>query len=418
MITSDLYPTPIDVPPDNPTGQDTERNYRYQHAYGVILLIGAAAKRLPYLSIYAEHHEDFICERSDKLIDGVQIKTRKPEEGPWDLADNALRKSIKHFVELNNSFLEYIGLLKFVSNVDFSNPGTDIKDRQKLRRSPVRFLKIVKECFSLDEIPEPFEITFIELRDYCECSSEELLAALKKVELVIGPERNSFDSEIVTTHLANLSECSTLSVPILNAIRDELIHQVWLASHKVDDPSKHWYPINKISSHNPNITAKRIFVETVLQTIQDKAAPPFRYYESPTLALGNGKGNLEILRRKMEKGDLYSQVLTMERRSIAAEEKLIEFAIRNPIGTEAHLAQLEFVVQGECDEAFLKASLLGEPFGRQMLTDVYNRLKLKAEQQSSLVLRQPYELLVGISGLLTGECKVWWSEHFDLGREE
>lgn len=417
-MTSNLRTTLVDSLPDDSTGQDTERNYRYQHAYGVILLLAAASNKRPYVAIYAEHHEDILCERKDNLIDGFQIKTRKPEEGLWDFADEPLKKSIKQFIKLNIAFPESIGCLYFVSNVNFSDPGSEIKDQLKLRRSPVKFLEVVSKCSSVKDVRTPFNLTFRELCKYCECSPEELFLTLKKVELVVGPDRNSFDSEIVTTHLATIPICSAFSVPTLNAIRDELIHQVWLASHKVDDPSKHWYPINKTSSDNPYITAKRISAETVLQTIQDKAEPIFRYFDSSTLVLGNGKGNLDVLRKKLERGDLHNQILTMERRSLSAEQKLIEFALRSPNQIESHLTQLESIVQGECDEAYLHASLKGKSFGRQMLVDVYERLKLKAEQQSDLVLRQPYELLMGISGLLTGECKVWWSERFDLEGEE
>jgi hypothetical protein len=417
-MTSNLPSTLLNTLPEDTTGQDTERNYRYQHAYGVILLIGAATNKFPYSSIYAEYHEDLICERTDNLFDGFQVKTRKPEDGSWDLADEPLKKSIKQFVRLNKTFSESVGCLTFVSNVGFSNPGQDIKDQLKLRRSPVRLLETIKKSSSIDDIQVPYSVTLHELSEFCECSLDELFLTLKKVELVQGPDRNSFDSEIVTTHLATIPLCSTFSVPTLNAIRDELIHQVWLASHRVDDPSKHWYPISKATSQNPRITAKRIPVEAVFQVIQNKAEPPFRYFDSPTITLGNGKGNLDTLRRKMERGDLHSQILTMERRSISAEQKLIEFAIRNPIGINAHLAQLEDIVQGECDEAYLQASLVGKPFGRQMLADVYQRLKSKAEREADLVLGQPYELLVGISGLLTGECKVWWSERFNLEGEK
>lgn len=418
MIVSDLHSTPVETPSDDTSGEDTERNYRYQHAYGVILLVGIVSNNLRYDSIYAEHHEDFICERSDQLIDGFQVKTRKPEEGPWDLADDAVKKSIKRFVNFNNAFSDSVGNLNFVSNVDFSNPGSQVKDQTKLRRSPLRFLEIIKKSSSVNDIKPPFDATLFELREYCGCSLEELFHTCKKIEFILGPSRDSFDSEIVTTHLVTIPQCSTFAVSTLNAIRDELIHQVWLASHKVDDPNKHWYPINKISSDNPRITAKRIFPDVVLQAIQDKAEPTFRYFDSPTLKLGNGKGNLEILRKKMKRGDLHTQILTMERRSLSAEQKLIELALRNPNQIESQIAQLESIVQGECDEAYLHASLKGNLFGRQMLADVYTRLKLKADQQSYLVLRQPYELLMGISGLLTGECKIWWSERFDLEGEE
>lgn len=414
----DILHEPIDYPADDQVGQDTERNYRYQHAYGVILLIGAVNKKLPYRSIYAEHHEDFICERTDNTVDGYQIKTRKPEEGSWDVGDEALKRSIKRFVTLDKKFPGRFASFNFVSNAGFSSPDLNLNDQKKLRKSPVRFLEIIKGCTLMDDIRSPYDVTLNELCEYCECAPEELIALLKKMELIKGPDRDSFDSEIVTTHLAVIPICSAYSVSLLNAIRDELIHQVWLASHRVEDPSKHWYPINKKASNNPHITAKRIPVDIVLQTIQDKGEPPFRYFNNPTLVLGSGKGNLYTLRKKMQRAGLHDQVVTMERRSLSAEQRLIEFAIQNPKDTESHLAQLESVVQGECDEAYLAASLTSEPKGSKMLSDVYNRLRIKAEKQSDLVLRQPYELLIGIAGLLTGECKVWWSERFNLEGEE
>jgi len=418
MKTSGTRPNLFDTPSEDTTGQDTERNYRYQHAYGAILLIGAACRNLPYVSLYAEHHEDLLCERSDNLVDVYQIKTRKPEEGPWDLTDIALRKSIKRFVELNNIYPEDIYAMNFVSNSDFSNPGSDIDDQLKLRRSPVKFLEGMKKCTTKDEIESPFDVTFRELHGFCGCSPEELYSTLQKVELILGPERTSFDSEIVTRHLVAIPECSNYSVPVLSVIRDDLIHRVWLASHKVNDPSKHWYPLNKVSSENPSITAKRLLVEIVFQSIRDNSEPPFRYYDAPTIAIGNGQGNLWKLRKKMEKGDLHSQILTMEHRSLSAEQKLIEKAIEKPTEIEAVLSQLEGVVQGECDEAYLHASLTGKPIGPQMLDDVYSRLRQKAELQCDLVLRQPYELLIGVAGLLTGECKVWWSERFEIPFEK
>jgi len=57
----------------------------------------------------------------------------------------------------------------------------------------------------------------------------------------------------------------------------------------------------------------------------------------------------------------------------------------------------------------------GDPFGPLMLIDVQDRLKRIAETQPARVHRQSYDLLVGVAGLLTSECKVWWSEPFELG---
>lgn len=72
---------PKNVLAKNDPGDETQRNFRYQAAYGVILLIGSLSGNLPYVSVYAEHHEDFLCERVDGKYDAYQVKTRNPEDG-------------------------------------------------------------------------------------------------------------------------------------------------------------------------------------------------------------------------------------------------------------------------------------------------------------------------------------------------
>jgi hypothetical protein len=418
MTTSDLHPNPLEIEPENTSGEHTEHNYRYQHAYGVILLIGATCNRHPYVAIYPEHHEDILCERIDKKFDGFQIKTRKPGEGDWDLNDEAVKKSIKRFTQLNKDFEEHICSLYFVSNADYSSPGMTIQDQTKLRRSPLRFMNAVRSCTCVEDIVKPFDETIQELRNHCSCTLDELFATLQKVWFINGPERYGIASQITDKHLPAIPECSSFPVPIVNAIREELIRKVWFAASEVEDPSKHWYPIGKVSPENPHITAKRIPVSVVLQTIREKTNPPFRYNGASTLSLGNGAGNLWRLQKKMKKGQLHSQIETMEQRSLSAEQQLIEFALTRSSEVDSYLKQLEWVVRGECDEAYLQASLTGTVYGPQMLVDVYSRLQKKAEQDCELVYRQPKELLIGIAGLLTGECKVWWSEPFDLDGAE
>ncbi|KKC27522.1 hypothetical protein WP12_02920 [Sphingomonas sp. SRS2] len=85
-------------------GDETERNYRYQHQYGVVLLVAVRRGQLPYVSIYCEHHEDFLGERIDGRFDGWQIKTSKPEGGAWKLTSPALVKSVGRFIELLEAY--------------------------------------------------------------------------------------------------------------------------------------------------------------------------------------------------------------------------------------------------------------------------------------------------------------------------
>jgi hypothetical protein len=103
----------------------------------------------------------------------------------------------------------------------------------------------------------------------------------------------------------------------------------------------------------------------------------------------------------------------MRRRALTAEQELLGLA-SNPDGKKI-ISQIENVVFGECDDANLRASQKGDIYGPTMLIDVQDRLKHISETKPSLVHRQSYDLLVGVAGMLTSDCKVWWSERFEMG---
>jgi hypothetical protein len=49
-----------------------------------------------------------------------------------------------------------------------------------------------------------------------------------------------------------------------------------------------------------------------------------------------------------------------------------------------------------------------------MLRKVQQRLEKTADEEPDLVFSQSYDCLVGMAGLLTEACTVWWSPQFDL----
>lgn len=418
--SQDIYeaavPSPTETLDEKDPGDATQRNFRYQHAYGVILLLAGAGKKKPYKAIWCEHHEDLLCERDDGRFDGFQIKTRQPEQGYWLLNHEPLQKSIKRFVHLASRFKNQINEFVFVSNAEFSNVSTSAKDHKKLSRSPRPFLKTIHRASSVKDIPKPFDSSFSELKDFCLCSEDELFNTLKQMQLVVGPERKSFDAEIAHNHLSHITECCGLDRVALNQIRDELIQQVYYASSLYsDDPSRHLQYLDTASATHPELLAKRLEVNLVEECVRNFRRIPFRY--SPglsSLKIKSGAGH-HTLRQKLEQGGLGRQVRTMQRRTLSAEQTLIELEYVDPEQFKKTLNQLECVVQAECDEAQLQASLKGSPYGDTMLNCVYLRLKRISTEEAEKVEYQSYETLVGIAGLLTEECTVWWSEKFELG---
>src|SRR5262245_32916064 len=95
-----LSPSPVENRDTHDPGDATQRNYRYQHAYGVMLLVAAKLEIRPYVALWCEQHEDYLAERSDKKFDGYQIKTSRPENGAWRLNDRELARSIGRFADL------------------------------------------------------------------------------------------------------------------------------------------------------------------------------------------------------------------------------------------------------------------------------------------------------------------------------
>jgi hypothetical protein len=249
----------------NDPGDATSRNYRYQHAYGVIIMIAAKRRVRPYVAIWCEHHEDILAQKNDGKFDGYQIKTSRPEVGPWKLTDGELTKSIGRFVELVAEFGDYIGNLFFVSNKEIDRVTEENKDAKRRSRCPGLFLHHVKGCSDRDAVSAPFDSAFDELQATCGCSAEQLISVLHRLDFILGPSRGEFDSALSNEHLANLEPCRNLSATALNAFRDDLVALVFRASSlQVTDPLRHVRSLVRPQDDDPVLAAKRIVIDEAL----------------------------------------------------------------------------------------------------------------------------------------------------------
>jgi hypothetical protein len=392
-------------------GDETNRRDRYQFAYGVILLIGSIRGELDYKAVWCEQHEDLLAEISENLFDAYQIKTRKPELGEWGLNDEEFWKSIARFIKLNRDYPGNLRTFKFVSNARFSD--STAKTRQYL--SPVKLLDAVQHVSKWEELSDAAKNGFECLKDKIGAVPGELFAVLKKLQLVPGPPLDGFEDVLAHTHVAKLEECAALKASLLSRVREALIQRVARASSLTsDDPAQHYVALNRERHKDPLLTAKRISVEDAILTIRDVLGGSFHYLPSmASLKLGNAAEKLDTLQKKMVRGGLDYHYEMMRRRVLSAEQHLLDLVTRPDEGQQI-CSQLENVVLGECDDARLRASQDPEPFGAKMLIDVQDRLKRVAVGEPNRVYQQRADLLVGIAGLLTSECKVWWSQPFEL----
>ncbi len=403
--------TPVDqINPDDP-GDATQRNFRYQYAYGVVLLVAATLKKKDYQAIWCEQQEDFLCETADGIFDAVQVKTQQPESGFWQTNSDPFVKSIQRFVALDTKYPTTIRRFVFVSNTQF----LDSEAKTQSPKSPLFLLRAVAKARVCGDLSGAAREAFEQLGKDTGAKEDGLFAVLTRLDLTLGPSRDAFFAELAQNHLSQLDHCRELNAGRLEDVTSAAIDLVERASSlSCQSPERHYDCLNRRGTIDPQLLAKRLSVEKFVLTCRGTASPNFRYLEGLTSQPLNLTGKeLRLFHAKLSEGGLEEQAEILRRQTLSAHAALIERADRDENGRR-FVTQIENVVLAECKEAQLRQATTGGPYGQKMMIDVQDRLKDLAKNEAARVHDQPYEILMGMAGLLTEECTVWWSEKFDV----
>ena len=397
--------SPRDNIDDTDSGDDTIRRFRYQLVQGALLIVGCICEELEYIAIWCEQHEDFLAQKKNGVFDGYQIKTSTPENGPWTIKDDGLKKSIKRFCRLNKSFPDKIDNLYFVSNVDFE------KSAKKGFRCPKRFID--EAILNKDNKDENFVKEFNELREYCGCTEQELIETLRKVKLTKGSSLAEMDA-VVTLSISKIDGCSDLSVRELEKIKDLLIQKVHDASSlKVDNALDYWYCL-KEDQRNLKLLTKKLDIEELNEIIKANKNLIFMYIPSIRTKLLSRDSDLSVLEKKMIKGGLNEHIGIMKEQVNGTDNYLIKFSYRNPEEFESkcdHLSTKVEAISKEVDLEFIEEK---NSYGLKKYKLMIERFRKLASEEKENIFEVPFECLMGISGILTDDCKIWWSPPFDL----
>lgn len=232
-------------------GDDTQRRYRYQNAYTVLLAIRMYNGELPYKEIYCELHEDILAVNEDGTYVGIQIKTRNQSEGSFDIGDEAVKESlirfIKHYKKFPNRFSDF----QLVSNCGFRN--------NRSGKNLVTLLELAKS----GEIVETDKFdNFVQLLiERTGGTREEILDVLAITSTQTGPGMNDIEAKIIANHLARLEICKDASLYELEATYSMLLDQIYGASSKRSQNGLEDYAAflgGKLIEQKAELCAKRI----------------------------------------------------------------------------------------------------------------------------------------------------------------
>lgn len=81
---------------------------------------------------------------------------------------------------------------------------------------------------------------------------------------------------------------------------------------------------------------------------------------------------------------------------------------------QEYYEHLRVVVREECLAAQQNSQQASTLYGSGMLSDLRKRLQQRSTVQGAATPECSQEHLLGMAGILTEDCKVWWSTQFEL----
>jgi hypothetical protein len=393
-------------------GDEIQERFRYQWAIGVWLLAQSLTGERSICALWCEHHEDYLLELPAGRYVAVQVKTDSRENAKWRWSDDALVDSIARFCELETMHGAVIDSYEFVSNAAPYVPGPMAEHAGLLAASPVRLSQCCGQVSVHSDVPEPYNAAFNRLVSKTGGNANVLFHVLRKLRFAQGPVLRGYDDTFAASIVPKLPGCAALTTVSCCRLRDELIGLVQAACRlRVDGIDGVVAYLNANGRPDAAIRGKCITLESAAELLARVRQPAFLYVNSGALLdIGTSAGRTDVLNRKMRNAYLGSQYEPLRMRMYAADQRLMERALLEPDGFDDIANQLVSTVLVECKdaEAMTYDHADEKTRGLAIYKQILQRLDNIAKDEPERVCREPKDTLIGIAGMLSGECKFAW----------
>jgi len=397
-------------------GDDTQRRYRYQAAYAALISLDLLRKDSEFEEIFCEQHEDILVRGKDKKFIGIQVKTRKPSCGPFTFSDREIIDSLIRFLKLEkehpNQFKGYV----IAANCGFWQKSQNDRNLvfclKALRRNDktildnVGFLKRIKK-----------------LSNSAKCDKNFIMSVLRKVKTEESPSLDAYESYLVKAMVETLPVGGKRWDILKKAVRALIDVMVQAASLSHTSARSAYFALlddPETAEIDDVIQGKRVTKTIVEQAMHQALDPRILLRTKTPVNLSDLPRGMRKMELKMAKGGISIQNIDLAKDLKFSTETLLIGWIHKYGSREADERQqhLSVVVRNECQEAYDLVKNGEGLFGEDMLKEVRKRLRDRYYREvNSRYNDCLYEHLLGIAAILTEECKMWWSEVFDIPQE-
>ena len=397
-------------------GDDTQERFRYQWAMGVTLIAQGFGSS-PFKALWCEYHEDFLLELHDGGFIAVQVKTDDSENALWRLGDDALVSSISRFCDLEAAHGSKVGGYEFCSNAEPYVPGISAMKDATTAKSPIRLIESCRQAGNPADLTDPSKSAFEKLRSKIGCPENILLAVLKKLCFRGGPSLRDYDAVLASEVIPTLPGCEHLPGIACRRLRDSLIGMVQTAC-RVPRGGLDGVLAYIASSGQPEVSIREkcIPLESARKAVSSLIQPDFRFVDCGLAVQPEGSaGRAGVLQKKLRNAFLGPQFEPLRWRMESAEQRLMEKALTDSENFEALANQLTGTVLTVCKDAEAEAYGIADDKskGQHVYAQVLHGLKHVATHNAHKVFNEPIDTLMGVAGMLSGECRFAWGIPLD-----
>lgn len=399
-------------------GDDVAQRYYYQHCYAAINAIRLITDERNVVEIICENHEDILVKRALGNFVGMQIKTRALGQPPFKSSDAQIKSALVKFCILDKQFPNAFDAFDFTTNHTFWSDADTTNNlpwllRELRERGSVKGLRGTNPVRQfVDQISQAAELT---TADVCGTLLKTILRG------------HESDISSIRGHVREvLSECPGIQdLPYLMVIQiaDAIIGLARSASSKaLKGPIADLYAPGADlakSLQDQQLSGKRISRVDVVAIIDQFKSAGAVYQDISLAGLITPRDvPFDLIRavRKLARGGVEASRTTNIEDLVRSFEALFVQWSRK-YGVEEATKRYEnvlAVVQFEATEAQVEAARGVEPYGSTMYVGLSSRLQNRARADGDQVYNCRPEHLLGAAGLLTEQCKTWWSSRFDV----
>ncbi|MDO5979205.1 dsDNA nuclease domain-containing protein [Flavivirga spongiicola] len=398
----------------NDPGDETLKRYAYQVYYSILIALSILDSENDIEEVFCEQFEDVLAKESSGKFIGIQVKTRDLNLGPFKSIDNPVIKSLKRFVDLDKKFPNQFRKFVFATNTGMDSSTSHYN---------LKHLILLAELDSVDELTKARSKGKKIINQICKelsCDIEDVLNTLKKVEVHSKYANLENINLHIVDKLTKMSLTKGQNLGVLNSIANKLFgyHFKAAALQKDENLVENYLqqkPEIEIQTQQ-RIEGKRITKEKLNELISDELKNPVSLFLKDTTNLAQIPKTDSKVELKMDAGGISSENIgLMKDLKYSLETYLMELMYKEgTFDASKKYNQIRLLVNAESQEAFDDEYSDENNFGTSMLVNLRKRLKTSTKEDADGVLNFRYEHLMGMSSILTEDCKVWWSKKFDI----